>query len=86
VTLDMRLQRADLEVAVHGPSTPTLFGQTFGKGEMEVRGFIVESQVIVGETVSVAVDAIDRVSSNSPEPCRGRAITSPKPAMDAQTA
>lgn len=65
VTLDKRFQRANFEVSVDCPSIAVY---AFGQREMQFGRFVIECLIVMGEAVSVAVDAVDVVSSDLPEP------------------
>ena len=75
VALDEGFQRADFEVSVDSPVA--YIGCASVKPEMQFGCFIVEGLGVVGEAVSVAVDAIEVVGPDMPEPRRWCAVAGP---------
>ena len=65
MAFDVRLKGADFEVAIDSPAA--LVGYALGEDEVQFGRFVIEGRTVVGEAVSVAVDAVNVVSSDWPE-------------------
>lgn len=81
--LSARFQNANLKVSVDHPKR--VFS-TFGKLEVQFRGFIIKGSAVMAKAVFIAVNTIDMVSSDLPEPYARGAIASRESSMNARAA
>src|ERR1035437_3833882 len=66
VAFNLGPKRTDFEVAINGPAA--LVRNLFCDGGRYFRRFIVQGWAVVGETVPIAVDAVDVMCTHLPEP------------------
>lgn len=73
VTLNAWFQNADLKVSVDHPKRVS---GAFGKLEVQFGCLVIKGWAVMAEAVLIAVNTVDMVSSDLPEPYARRAITS----------
>jgi hypothetical protein len=84
MALNRWFQRADFKIPVNGPSAYS--GNTFGKLEMQFGRFIVKGLTVMGQAISVAVDAVYVMGSDVPKPSRWRAVSRREPSVNLNAA